>query len=175
MIPDRFSRAVPVIVLPFILIACGEDGSTTSDRARSNPPGWVLASAPEQAEGVKAAKAHASEGDEVVVRGRIGGRVEPISDGSSTFTVIDLELLHCGQNPGDTCPTPWDYCCETPETINANGATVQIVDNAGRAVEGSPADFGFEPLDEVIVIGVVGPRPDERVLVVRARGVHRVQ
>lgn len=159
-----------------LLAGCGEGAAPERGADRGNaPPAWVLASAPADAREVAAAKASAKEGDEVVVRGRIGGRAQPMSEESPVFTLIDLSIPHCGQIAGDSCPTPWDYCCETPESITANTATVQIVGSDGRPIGESPAAHGFEPLDEVIVVGTVGPRPDERVLTIRARGVHRVE
>jgi len=161
--------------LSLVLAACSENSSTTSSASSSDVPTWVLTTAPDNAETVLALKASAKEGDEVVLRGRIGGRMEPLTAGSSVFTVVDLQLPHCGQNPGDSCRTPWDYCCETPETIAANSATIQIVDAGGRSLDSSPAEHGFAPLDEVIVIGSVAPRPDDRVLTLRATGVYRVQ
>ena len=155
------------------LTACGEGGPTANDTSQTATPAWVLTTAPAEARSITEAKADAEPGEAVVLRGRIGGRSEPMSTGSPVFTLVDLQLQHCGQNPDDACPTPWDYCCETPDTITANAATVQIVDADGNAIEGSPADQGFAPLDEVIVVGTVAPRPDARVLTVLATGVYR--
>ncbi|MEM8756750.1 MAG: hypothetical protein AAGF47_03095 [Planctomycetota bacterium] len=98
-----------------------------------------------------------------------------MSPGSPVFTVVDLAVPHCGEIPGDNCPAPWDYCCETPESMAANTATIQLVGSDGSPLDASPAEHGFEPLDEVVIVGVVGARPDERVLTIRATGVHRVQ
>ena len=127
---------------------------------------WVLTGEPAGAVGVAEVKASAQEGDTVVLRGRIGGRRDPMGEGSAVFTVMDLGLPHCGENPEDKCATPWDYCCEKPETIRANAATVQ----APAAADGA----GFRPLDEVVVVGTVGPRPNPDVLTVVASGVYRV-
>jgi len=151
-------------------VGCGEQagGGTAAT------PDWVLTSAPPDAVGVGEAKASVQEGDEVVLRGRIGGRLEPLDPESPVFTLIDVSIPHCGELEGDTCPTPWDYCCEPAESLTANTATVQIVDGEGRAVNSSPAAHGFSELDEVVVVGLVGPRENERVLTVRASGIYRV-
>jgi hypothetical protein len=135
---------------------------------------YLLTAEPADAVSVTAAKAVAAAGDEVVIRARIGGRKAPISEESGVFTVMDLEIPHCGQNKGDACPTPWDYCCETSETIKAHSATVQLIGADGTPIAHSPAEDGFEPLDEVVLVGTVGPRPTEDVLTVRATGVYRV-
>ena len=87
---------------------------------------------------------------------------------------MDLSIPHCGENPDDACRMPWDYCCETPETIAANSATIQIVDADGQSNSISPMAHGFAALDEVIVIGVVAPRPAPEVLTIRATGLFRV-
>ncbi|MFG0306753.1 MAG: hypothetical protein ACF8Q5_11130 [Phycisphaerales bacterium JB040] len=174
----EFTRSIASAALAcsvLSLTACSEGEPSTTTSASESTPAWILASAPADARSVTDIKASAAEGDEVVLRGRIGGRHEPIGTGSPVFTVIDLGLAHCGQNEGDSCPTPWDYCCETPETITANSATVQIVNTDGGSIGTSPADHGFAPLDEVIVVGSVATRPDDRVLTIRATGVHRVQ
>ncbi|MFP3422727.1 hypothetical protein R0K19_25495, partial [Bacillus sp. SIMBA_161] len=84
----------------------------------------------------------AEPGEPITLRARIGGRATPISDDSGVFTVMDLSVPHCGQLADDGCPTPWDYCCEDPDTIKANAATVQIVDTAGDAASVRPKQAG---------------------------------
>ncbi len=86
---------------------------------------------------------------------------------------MDPALPSCRER-GDGCRKPWDYCCETPETIAANSATVQLVDDGRdpRAID--LGTHGFEPLDEVVVVGTVGPRPNEAMLVINAEKIHRV-
>lgn len=155
------------------LVACNEGNGAASSGASAETPAWLLATEPEGARDVAVVKAEAGEGDEVVLRGRIGGRMEPMSEGSPVFMLMDLGLPSCADNPEDACPTPWDYCCETLETITANAATVQIVDAQGRPVADSPVEHGFKNLDEIIVVGTVAPRPDDRVLTIRASQVYR--
>ena len=154
------------------LSACGKAEPTA--QAQPAAPAWVLAAAPDGAVGIAESKANAGEGDTVVIRGRIGGRAEPLADDSPIFMIMDLSIQHCGENPGDACPVPWDYCCEQPATIAANAATVQLVDADGATAASSPASHGFKPLDEVIVVGTVAPRPEPTVLTIRATGVYRV-
>lgn len=157
-----------------VLTGCGNESSTAQDAGEPAAPTWMLASAPEGARSVTEAKASAAEGERIVLRGRIGGRKVPITADSPVFTVMDLAIPHCGENPADKCRTPWDYCCETPETITTNSATVQIVDEDGKPIAGSPIAQGLEALGEVIVVGTVAPRPSENVLTVRATGIYRV-
>ncbi|GAB4546321.1 MAG: hypothetical protein Tsb0013_05070 [Phycisphaerales bacterium] len=161
-----------------LLTACG---GNTDNAAPTGPtgsadmgPAWLLTEQPADEQGVNIAKAFAQEGDSVVIRARIGGRVEPMAPGSPAFTVVDLSLPYCGQLTDENCPTPWDYCCETPETITANAATVQLVDDDGQPVSDDPTK-SLSPLDELIIVGTVGPRPNPDVFLIRATGVYRVE
>ena len=164
--------SVALALLTLFATACDQPASTT--RVENTPPpahAWLLSGEPAGALGVVDAKASAKEGDTVVVRARIGGRMEPITAQSPVFVVMDLGLPYCGETHEDACPTPWDYCCDTPETIKANAATVQIVSDGPQP---DPIAAGLSPLDEVILVGTVGPRPTEDVLTIRATGVYRV-
>ncbi len=150
--------------------------NNTSNASGSNTttPTWILAAAPADAVPVATLKASATEGQHVVIRGRIGGRADPISADSPVLIIMDPALASCADIEGDTCATPWDYCCETPASIAANNATIQVVDAAGEPITGSLAAAGLEPLAEIIVVGVVAARPDPSVLTIRATGIHRV-
>jgi hypothetical protein len=161
-----------------ILILSGCSESTSSPKAQApstesteqtTAHSWVLTSAPEGDVSITEAKSSAKEGDQIVIRGRIGGRHAPITADSPVFTIVDLQLEYCGQTTDDKCGTPWDYCCETPTTIATNSATVQV---QGDAID--LASAGLEPLDEVVLIGTVAPRPDDQVLTVLATGIYPV-
>jgi len=155
------------------LAACGESATTsTGAKAPTAPPAWLLASEPSDPLAVADAKETAAEGETIVVRGRIGGRKAPISADSPVFVIVDLSLPHCGEDPADKCPTPWDYCCEPKTDLAARSATVQIVDAEGNTA--APIGDALKPLDEVIVVGTVGARQSQSVLTIRATGVYRV-
>ena len=144
-------------------------------QASSLPAGLILTAAPAESKGVAAAKSGAKVGDAVVLRGKIGGSKEPFVSGRAVFTIMDLELPSCADNPDDKCPTPWDYCCETSATIAANAATIQVVDQAGAVVKadmkGAP---GLKPLSEVIVVGTVAQTDQNGTLVINASGIYPV-
>ncbi|HZW10498.1 MAG TPA: hypothetical protein VFF69_11395 [Phycisphaerales bacterium] len=168
--------------LPLALAACNKEetapetpaGQSSTGSAPSTQPTWLLASAPEGAVGVQQAKAQAAAGQEIVLRGKIGGRSDAITEGAPVFLVMDTSIPSCADNPEDECETPWDYCCEPEEVKTANMATVQLVDSSGVSLEADLAAAGIKPLDEVIVIGTVAPAA-EGVLVVKATALHRVQ
>lgn len=173
------TRAALTLTAALVLTACEKPASSPTAAAPSADtptaaPAWVLTSMPENAVSVGQLKAQAKEGDRVVLRGRIGGRSEPMTSGSAVFLVMDPAIPSCADEPGDNCPTPWDYCCEPKDSLAANNATVMVVDPAGQAVDTDMRLAGFAPLDEVVVVGVVGPRPSPEVLTVRAEGVYRV-
>ncbi|MGP1272218.1 MAG: hypothetical protein ACTS22_02675 [Phycisphaerales bacterium] len=174
--PRRLLRlSLAGITIASLAVGCGETGTdSTRSSGEAASASWILTSAPADGLAVSQAKAEAKEGDRVVVRGRIGGRKHPLTDGSPVFTVMDLEIPHCGQIPGDSCGTPWDYCCETPESVTANSATVQIVDAQDQPVSQGASEGGLRPLDEVVVVGTVAPRPNADILTIRATGVYRV-
>jgi len=159
-----------------LLIGCsGSDSDSAADAAANaeqskTTAAWILTSAPEGAISVSEAKASAKEGDEVVIRARIGGRRAPMDADSPVFTIVDLQLEYCGQHSDDRCQTPWDYCCETPETIGSNTATVQVVSDSEIDLTDN-----LNPLDEIILKGIVAPRPDERVLIIQATGVYAIE
>jgi cyanophycinase-like exopeptidase len=171
---NRIVSTTAAIAMLILLTGC--DASNTEQAAQVDTPAatqevahsWMLASAPEGAVSILEAKASLKEGDQVVIRGRIGGRLSPINSGSPVFTIVDLGLEYCGQHNDDNCSSPWDYCCETPETITGNSATVQVMGDGMI----DPVAAGLEPLDEVVLIGTVGPRPDDQVFVIRATGVY---
>lgn len=172
----RAITGIAVGALAGLLFGCGEGGSSASSAAAPTATvqtaAWILEAEPEGAVGVGQVKANAAEGDQIVVRGRIGGRVEPMTEGSPTFVVTDLSLPYCGEKEADGCATPWDYCCEPRESLQANTATVQVVGENGQPVTGDLRAAGLEELDEVVLVGTVGPRPDPAVLIIRATGVY---
>jgi len=161
------------------LFAACEDSSQTAqntgpaDAPASAKPAWLLTSAPAGAIDVSDAKSSASEGDDIVLRGIIGGRVDVLTEDSATFVIMDTGLENACVAEDDHCPTPWDYCCATADDLAANNATIQLVDDSGAPLDVNLVAAGLEPLDQVVVVGKVGPRPTGQVLTVRASGVHR--
>ena len=169
------STAMMAVVASGLLVAgCGEAESptTTTTTETTTPTVWKLDAMPRGAVDVVQAKADAKEGDQIAVVGRIGGRSEPITAESGLFVIMDPAIPSCADNPDDKCAKPWDYCCETPETIAKNGATIQLRDAEGNAI--ALAEGELEPLSRVAVVGTVAPRPNSDTLIVYASGVHVV-
>jgi hypothetical protein len=150
----------------------GGNGSSAQQKASPALPATLfLTAAPADARDVKAAKTGLKVGDEVTLRGRIGGSSQPFVDGRAVLTIVDKALPACSDNPDDNCATPWDYCCESRADILANSATVQVVDQAGQPLKiGLENAQGLNPLREIVVVGKVAQRDDAGVLVVNATG-----
>lgn len=166
------------IATGLMLIGCGETGTPTPEPSalpsRSDAAKWKLTDAPTDAIGVALVKGSSSQGDRVAVLGKIGGRMEPISPESGVFIIMDTAIPSCADmDMGDEgCSTPWDYCCELPETITTNAATVQLRNASGEPI--ALEDGDLSPLDTVIVVGEVGPRANEQIMVILATGVYKV-
>jgi hypothetical protein len=132
------------------------------------PAGLVLSSAPAGAKTIKEVRAGAKDGDEVVMRGVIAGRVDPIGDNRAILTLLDPSIKTCDKMP-EGCKTPWDACCEDKEVITANSATVQVVDEKGAVLKTGLASVpGIKPLKEVVVKGKLKVSPDGKAVVVDA-------
>jgi hypothetical protein len=91
--------------------------------------------------------------ESVTVLGRIGGSEEPFVPDIAAFTIVDRKLKPCNEIEGDTCPKPWDYCCES-DALPKNSMTVKFVDDKGKVV---PIDakelFNVKELQTVVVSG----------------------
>jgi hypothetical protein len=136
------------------------------------PPSLFLTAAPADAKSVEEVKQNAKAGDTVVLRGRIGGGEAPFVEGRAVFTIVGAGLAACADDPEDTCKTPWDYCCETPEQITAHAATIQAADDHGNPLK---ADFkgshGLKELSDVTIVGTVA-RAESGAFVVNASGLY---
>jgi hypothetical protein len=161
-----------LVALSLVAVACEENAQGPAAAPQAGTQAWKLNAMPQGAVGVVQAKADAKEGEPITLEGRIGGRGEPVSASSGVFVIMDPALPSCADNPDDQCPTPWDYCCETQETITANAATIQLRDADGNPVSLTEGDL--KPLSRVAVVGTVAPRPNNDTMVVHATGVYVV-
>jgi hypothetical protein len=120
-----------------------------------------------------AQKGEVKKGDSVTIRGRIGGRAAPFVKSRAIFLLADSRLVACNEKPGDTCKVPWDFCCETPESLKSNTATIQIVGSDGKplkvAAEGAG---GMKPLSKITVVGTVADVSKEGTFVITATAIH---
>ncbi|MEM6674532.1 MAG: hypothetical protein AAF726_16920 [Planctomycetota bacterium] len=85
----------------------------------------------------------------------VRGTVKDFVEGLSAFVLVEDSFLSCDERPGDTCKTPWDYCCTDPEELARGTTFVEFRegDEPGAwAVEGF---HGIERLSEVFVSGTL--------------------
>jgi len=157
------------------VIGCGTSAGPTTVTA---PPAvapdarYVLAEEPADAQPVITVRKDAKDGDEVTVTGRIGGDVDPWVKGRATFVIVDPSLKACSEHAGDTCETPWDFCCEDIGHLNQSKATVKIVDEAGETVPTDARELlGVKELATVTIRGQA-KRDEAGNLTVLAKGVY---
>lgn len=159
-------RVISMVVVAGCVALLGGCGESGSSEGGVSPVSWMVPGEPADAVSVSHAKANAQEGAEIVVRGRIGGRKDPLSPRSPVFTIIDMGLSSCA-GCDDNCSVP-------AETLRENMATVQIVDADGRPVSDNPIAAGLRAEDEVVIVGRVAPASGGDTLVILASRIHRV-
>ena len=169
-----------LIIVSAILVGCDPqnsevesrtlDTSQTKEKKSSSLEGLLATSEPTDALSIRTLKSDDNIDKEVVVIGRIGGRVEPFVENRAMFMMADLELEMCTAE-GDHCETPWDACCETPENIIASAITVQVKDKNGNLIkEDLRALTGLKSLAKITVQGKVAEQ-SEQVVVLDAKSI----
>jgi hypothetical protein len=162
------------LVAAALMTACGKSGDTTTETTTSEaalPSTLFVATAPADAVPLAQAKAAAAPGERIVFEAKVGGRKEAFVAQRAVFFVVDGALKSCTDLHPGTCATPWDYCCEPPDSLTANMATVQIVGDDGRPLAVS-LDDNLEPLSTVVIAGTVGTIDDAGNFVVNADAIH---
>ncbi len=170
----RNTLVVLLTIASLAIIACGgqDDASTGgSDATATLPDTLFLSEAPDGIETIASLKASAKEGDEVVVRGIVGGNMEPIVAGRASASIMDAGIDNKCTSEEDHCMTPWDYCCTPQEVITKNLATLQITDDAGQVLK-ADLEPRIKPLTTIIIKGIVGPRPNDQVLTIQAQAIY---
>ena len=144
------------------------------EKASGLPADLMLASAPDDEVGaLGATKSAAAIGDEVIFEGRIGGSVDPFVADRAMFLIADSSLLICSEIHGDTCKTPWDYCCEPRDSLLANTATVQVVGDDGKPIKVSlRGEHGLVETATVVVKGIVSAKDEAGTFVVDATSLY---
>jgi hypothetical protein len=116
--------------------------------------GYLLEEEPKEVKEVKAVRKDAKNGDEIAVVGRIGGRKNPWVKGAAAFSIVDASLKSCDQIEGDTCPHPWDYCCEAD--LPSATLFVTFVDDQGKVVKKDARELlKLKELQTVVIQGKV--------------------
>lgn len=160
------------------LAGCSSEPQTatpaTSDQSlaenKIDASAYLLESEPEGAGNVIKVREESADSDEVLIVGRIGGSSNPWIEGRAAFTIVDESLKACNDTPGDNCPVPWDYCCET-DKLPAATALIKFVDDSGSVVKADAKTMlGVQELSTIVVKGKA-QRDDAGNLTVLASGI----
>ena len=137
-----------------LTIGCSQQsGEPVAPTASANGLKYLLDQEPADAKDVVGVRKTAKNGDAVVIVGRIGGSDNPWIENRAAFKIVDRSLKACSDIPGDSCPIPWDYCCETHK-LPASTALVKVVDERGKLVEeDARALLGVIELSTVVLKG----------------------
>src|SRR5262249_12834206 len=123
-----------LVIACLVTVGCQRSGNGTDTNIVITGGGgtidtrYLLQEEPPDAKGVLDLKKDAKDGEDIVIVGRVGGRVEPFVKGRTSFTIVDPSLKTCSDKEGDNCTTPWDYCCEHPENLARATVLVKFVD-----------------------------------------------
>ncbi len=159
-----------LLVVVLVVGGCGKQAvEPAANESSVDGAQFLLAAEPAGAQDVIAVREASADADEVVIVGRIGGDSPWIED-RAAFSIVDSSLKACSDIPGDGCPTPWDYCCETDKLPGAT-ALVKVVDADGKLVEADARELlDVEELSTVVVQGTA-QRDEQGNLTVLASGV----
>ncbi len=177
---NAMNKTVTGLAVIVLVLAggCGESGTNDSKAPAPDgastaqlPEGLWLASTPAGAPtGIAELKASAKTGDKVVARVMIGGRVAPMVENMAVMTVVDASLDNPCYGDDDHCETPWDYCCNDPDVLMKQTATVQINDKGGKPLAVDVTGAGLTPGSVVVVVATVSDRPNTDTLILNAEG-----
>ncbi|MBI1903395.1 MAG: hypothetical protein HYS13_20020 [Planctomycetia bacterium] len=149
----RTMNAIGALGLLAVVAGCGDSQTATPSGPSAEGAKFIAAAEPAGAKDVIATRETAGDGDDLVVVGRIGGSPNPWVEGFAQFSIVDRSLKACSEREGDSCPTPWDFCCD--QSILAKSMVeVKIVDETGQTVAAGAKDFlGVKELDTIVVKG----------------------
>jgi hypothetical protein len=126
--------------------------SSAAPAGSSVDKSFLLEEEPEKATDVIGARKQSKDQEEIVVVGRIGGRVNPWVKGMAAFSIVDRTLRPCNEIPGDNCKTPWDYCCAAG--LSKATLLVMVADQDGKVVKKDARQLlGVKELDTVTLVG----------------------
>ena len=133
------------------MAACGLVGAEWCVAAEDGDA-YKLEEQPTDASDVIALRKEAKNEQDVVVVGRVGGRPNPWIKGTAAFSIVDRSLKPCNEIEGDTCKTPWDYCCESD--LPKATVLVMFVDEGGKIVKQDARELlGVKELDTLTIVG----------------------
>jgi len=156
-----------------LLAGCGDKNETALETKEATKE--FVATAPKGTPvPIPEARTQFKAGDEVLLTGLVMGTPHPFVEGRAVFVLGDEGILTpCDKRPGDTCPMPWDVCCDSPEAKAVGTATIQIPGEDGKPLQtGARGMDGLKELSRVTVAGIVDERSSPEAFVVNATAIH---
>ena len=151
---DWFRSVMALAIV--MMVGCEQapaPSATVSTVASKAGAKYLLAAEPQAARSILQVRDESKQGDEVVLVGRIGGDVNPWVEGRAAFSLVDLSAKACSDIAGDSCPTPWDYCCETDKLVKGK-TLIKLVGDDGQPVATDARELlGVKELDTLVVQG----------------------
>jgi hypothetical protein len=156
--------AVGLLLAVVLVIGCGQTSQSSAKKPSPEGQKYLLASEPAGAKNVTEVRSAAKDNDEVVVVGRIGGSTDPWVKGMAAFTIGDVAVKACSELEGDTCPTPWDFCCEAD--LGTKVLAVQFQNDKGDVIDADAREmFAVKELATVVVRGKIKSDKDSMKLI----------
>jgi hypothetical protein len=150
---QKFYRLTAIIATLVALVgSAGAQSQAADSPPKSVDKAFLLEKAPQRAAEVAAIRKDAKDGQDVVVVGRVGGRKSPWVKNAAAFSIVDRSMKACNERPGDTCPTPWDFCCEAD--LPKFTLLVLVQDADGKLIKKDARELlGLKELDTVFIQG----------------------
>ena len=113
----------------------------------------------------------AQPGDEVIFEAKVMGTKTPFVENRALFVVGDEgTLTSCDIHHADSCETPWDNCCDTPDALRAGTASIQVVDDDGNVLRhGIKGIAGLRELRRLRIAGTVAADATEAAFIINAK------
>ena len=163
-----------------LLVGCGKNNAQVEqdpapapvDPAQATALAAVVGQSVPEAEqmAIPAIKPTAEVGQSITLEGKVMGTAEPFVNNRAVMIIGDEKTItSCDLIPEDECETPWDVCCDDPDTIQAGTATIQVVGEDGKPLQtGLKGVSGLTELSRVRVSGIVAEGSTPELLIVNA-------
>jgi hypothetical protein len=169
--------ALSITCIALSLTGCGRSDSEVATASAALAPSShiLLSEAPTPAIPVGQARKEALPGQEVTVIGQVGGVRDPIAENYASFVMADEAIYFCDEMEDEGCTTPWDACCEDPEKLAANRASVVFLDDQGQPLSLNLKEVAnLSGLNLVTIKGVVAPESTSENMIIHASGLYNV-
>ena len=162
--------------LAFLFFNCSDNSSSAEKvKMASVPKGFVSSKDIGDAITVKEFRESNQTNTPFIVEGFIGGRKKPFSQNRAVFILGDNSLETCDEIPGDSCPTPWDVCCEDRNKIASSTISIQVLDSNGSHLIGTLEGVsGLRPGKKVKVRGSLNENSAGQAFIMNATSIHLI-